>query len=155
MEHRTAEELTAGLDQIRQSPATAGRVELIVRRPVENEREVLDEGMLDLEVGLVGDAWKARGSSRTPDGSANPLTQLTADERPHCRPGDREPRALAACGRGRLHVFSRKKISAQAIMASACLPNLFRAVEIDGVPYWDGGYLGNPVIFPFFRTTRH
>ena len=54
---------------------------------------------------------------------------------------------------GRLHVFSRKKISAQAITASACLPNLFRAVEIDGVPYWDGGYLGNPVIFPFFRTT--
>ena len=54
---------------------------------------------------------------------------------------------------GRLHVFSRKNISAQAIMASACLPNLFRAVEIDGVPYWDGGYLGNPVIFPFFRTT--
>ena len=31
---------------------------------------------------------------------------------------------------------------------------LFRAVEIDGVPYWDGGYLGNPVIFPFFRTTE-
>jgi len=54
---------------------------------------------------------------------------------------------------GRLHVFSRRKISAQAVMASACLPHLFRAVEIDGVPYWDGGYLGNPVIFPFFRTT--
>jgi NTE family protein len=54
---------------------------------------------------------------------------------------------------GRLHVFSRRKISAEAIMASACLPHLFRAVEIDGVPYWDGGYLGNPVIFPFFRTT--
>jgi NTE family protein len=54
---------------------------------------------------------------------------------------------------GRLHVFSREKISAQAIMASACLPLLFRAVEIDGVPYWDGGYLGNPVIFPFFRST--
>jgi NTE family protein len=53
---------------------------------------------------------------------------------------------------GRLHVFSREKISAQVIMASACLPLLFRAVEIDGVPYWDGGYLGNPVIFPFFRT---
>ena len=38
-------------------------------------------------------------------------------------------------------------------MASACLPLLFRAVEIDGVPYWDGGYLANPVIFPFFGTT--
>ncbi len=55
---------------------------------------------------------------------------------------------------GRLRVFSRDKITADAVMASACLPYLFRAVEIDGVPYWDGGYLGNPVIFPFFRTTR-
>jgi NTE family protein len=55
---------------------------------------------------------------------------------------------------GRLHIFSRDKISADAIMASACLPLLFRAVEIEGVPYWDGGYLGNPVIFPFFDSTE-
>jgi NTE family protein len=54
---------------------------------------------------------------------------------------------------GRVRIFNREKISADAVMASACLPTLFRAVEIDGVPYWDGGYLGNPVIFPFFRTT--
>ena len=54
---------------------------------------------------------------------------------------------------GRVRVFSRETITADAVMASACLPLLFRAVEIDGVPYWDGGYLGNPVIFPFFRTT--
>jgi NTE family protein len=54
---------------------------------------------------------------------------------------------------GRLRVFSRDDITAEAVLASACLPLLFRAVEIDGVPYWDGGYLGNPVIFPFFRTT--
>ena len=39
-------------------------------------------------------------------------------------------------------------------MASACLPFLFRAVEIDGVPYWDGGYMGNPAIFPFFGATE-
>jgi NTE family protein len=39
-------------------------------------------------------------------------------------------------------------------MASACLPTLFRAVEIDGIPYWDGGYLGNPAIFPFFDATE-
>ena len=38
-------------------------------------------------------------------------------------------------------------------MASAALPYVFRAVEIDGVPYWDGGYTANPPIFPFFRTT--
>jgi NTE family protein len=54
---------------------------------------------------------------------------------------------------GRVRIFSREKLSADAVMASACLPLLFRAVEIDGVPYWDGGYLGNPVIFPFFGTT--
>jgi NTE family protein len=54
---------------------------------------------------------------------------------------------------GRLHVFSHDKISAEAVMASACLPAVFRAVEIDGVAYWDGGYLGNPVLYPFFRAT--
>ncbi len=55
---------------------------------------------------------------------------------------------------GRMRIFSRDKITADVVMASACLPELFRAVEIDDVPYWDGGYLGNPVIFPFFGTTK-
>ena len=55
---------------------------------------------------------------------------------------------------GRLHVFPRDKLSAEAVMASACLPAIFRAVEIDGVAYWDGGYLGNPVLYPFFRSTN-
>jgi NTE family protein len=54
---------------------------------------------------------------------------------------------------GRLRIFSQDKLSADVIMASACLPLLFRAVEIDGVPYWDGGYMANPAIFPFFRET--
>ncbi|MDO9411551.1 MAG: patatin-like phospholipase family protein [Pseudolabrys sp.] len=54
---------------------------------------------------------------------------------------------------GRLHIFPRDRITAEAVMASACLPAVFRAVEIDGVPYWDGGYLGNPVLYPFFRST--
>jgi NTE family protein len=55
---------------------------------------------------------------------------------------------------GQLRVFTRDEINAKTIMASACLPFLFRAVEIGGVPYWDGGYLGNPVIFPFFHARR-
>jgi len=55
---------------------------------------------------------------------------------------------------GRLRVFAGAKVTADAVMASACLPTLFRAVEIDGVPYWDGGYMGNPAIFPFFRATQ-
>jgi NTE family protein len=54
---------------------------------------------------------------------------------------------------GRLRIFPREKITAEVIMASACLPMVFQAVEIDGIPYWDGGYMGNPAIFPFFRTT--
>ena len=77
MDYRTADELTAGWTRSGSRRPTEGTVELIVRRPAENEREVLDEGLLDLELGLVGDAWKARGSSRSPDGSANLDAQLT------------------------------------------------------------------------------
>ncbi len=54
---------------------------------------------------------------------------------------------------GRVQVFDRKNLTADMVMASACLPFLFQAVEIDGVPYWDGGYMGNPVLFPFHSQT--
>lgn len=49
---------------------------------------------------------------------------------------------------GRIRVFDRAEISAQAVMASACLPFLFQAVKVEGEYYWDGGYCGNPPIFP-------
>ena len=49
---------------------------------------------------------------------------------------------------GKAEVFSGKRLSAQAVMASACLPTLFKAVEIEGKHYWDGGYSGNPAIHP-------
>jgi NTE family protein len=55
---------------------------------------------------------------------------------------------------GRLKIFANNTITADVVMASAALPFLFRAVEIDGVPYWDGGYMGNPAIFPFLQTTE-
>jgi hypothetical protein len=74
--HLTMEELEAGLDTIRQAPADHGRLELIVRRPQVDEREILQEATLDLADGLVGDTWKSRGSSRTPDGSSHPDMQL-------------------------------------------------------------------------------
>jgi NTE family protein len=54
---------------------------------------------------------------------------------------------------GRLRIFPREKITADVVMASAALPLVFQAVTIDGTPYWDGGYMGNPPIFPFFRDT--
>ena len=77
VEHLDTEQLEAGLDEIRRSPTDGGTVELIVRRPAENEREVLEEGTLDLDEGLVGDMWRARGSSSTSDGRSNPAAQLT------------------------------------------------------------------------------
>ncbi len=53
---------------------------------------------------------------------------------------------------GKLHVFPTKQITVDAVMASACLPHIFKAVEIDGIPYWDGGYGGNPALDPFFEN---
>ena len=49
---------------------------------------------------------------------------------------------------GRPRVFHRHELTVDAVMASATLPFTFQATEIDGVPYWDGGYMGNPVIWP-------
>jgi MOSC domain-containing protein YiiM len=69
--------LEAGLPQILQSPKNDGPVVMICRRPRIDEREVLEEGTLDLELGLTGDSWKPRGNHRTPDGSADPDRQLT------------------------------------------------------------------------------
>jgi len=76
MKHLTTAELEAGLEAIRQSPKDAGILRLIVRRPQEDEREVLPTGELDLMEGLIGDTWKTRGSSRTADGSSHPDMQL-------------------------------------------------------------------------------
>jgi NTE family protein len=49
---------------------------------------------------------------------------------------------------GKAEVFSGKRLTADAVMASACLPTVFRAVEIEGEHYWDGGYAGNPAMHP-------
>lgn len=54
---------------------------------------------------------------------------------------------------GRARVFHRHEVTLDVVMASACLPSMFKAVEIDGVPYWDGGYMGNPVLFPFIDNS--
>ena len=77
VEHPGTAQLNAGLDLIRESPPDDGVVELIVRRPAVDEREVLAEATLDVEAGLVGDNWRARGSTGTADGSAHPGMQLT------------------------------------------------------------------------------
>jgi NTE family protein len=54
-------------------------------------------------------------------------------------------------GRGR--IFRNAEITADVLLASACLPTMFRAIEIDGDPYWDGGFAGNPTITPLVRES--
>jgi hypothetical protein len=75
--HLSLDELEAGLDEIRRSPVDAGELRMIVRRPRDNEREVLAQGQLDLVEGLVGDDWSKIGSTMTDDGSPHPDMQVT------------------------------------------------------------------------------
>jgi hypothetical protein len=77
VQHFDLATLEAGLDEVRSSPSDNGHIVMICRRPDTDQRELVDEVVLDLDQGLVGDNWLARGSKSTPDGSANPLMQLT------------------------------------------------------------------------------
>jgi hypothetical protein len=76
VKHLTTEELEAALDHLRQAPKDNGVLQLIVRRPRTDEREVLEEAELDPVLGLIGDDWHLRGSRRTPDGSPHPDMQI-------------------------------------------------------------------------------
>ena len=75
--HLSLLELEAGLEYIRKSPKENGVLKLIVRRPDVDVREVVTTAELSLEEGLIGDTWKLRSSSHTPDGSANLKSQIT------------------------------------------------------------------------------
>jgi len=77
VEQRESRDFEGHLNRIREDSTDGGRLELIVRRPAVDEREVVTEAMLDEADGLVGDGWAARGSRSTPDGSADPDAQLT------------------------------------------------------------------------------
>ena len=76
IKHLTKAELEAGLDEIRRAPKDEGVLQLIVRRPQIEEREILQEAELHLVDGLLGDSWIRRGSSRTADGSPHPDMQI-------------------------------------------------------------------------------
>ena len=75
--HRTAEELLAGVEHVRESPRDSGVLELIVVRPGTGEREVPEVATVDLELGIVGDTWIERGSTRSADGGPDPDAQVT------------------------------------------------------------------------------
>ena len=74
--HLTAEEIEQAMPYVLAVPQNNGRVEMIVRRPKTNKREIVESGVLDIEQGLVGDNWLTRGSSRTDNGLGHPEMQL-------------------------------------------------------------------------------
>lgn len=76
MEHLSLDELQDRLDEVRESPADGGTLDLIVRRPAVDERQVLDTGELNPDEGLAGDTWNQRPSNRTEDGGPHPDMQL-------------------------------------------------------------------------------
>jgi NTE family protein len=88
----------------------------------------------------------------------NPLKNILLDIVDFDRLRACEATKLFVCAtnvrRGRVKVFSLKDISVDAVLASANLPKLFHAVTIDGEDYWDGGYMGNPPIFPLIDGTE-
>lgn len=74
--HLTAEEIEDKIGNVLASPKDNGTLEMIVRRPEEDKREVVDRGFLSVENGLIGDNWLTRGSSRTDNGLGHPEMQL-------------------------------------------------------------------------------
>ncbi len=87
----------------------------------------------------------------------NPLHGLLAEcvdfERLRAQPAVKLFLCATNVRSGKVRIFDNASMSLDAVMASACLPHLFQAVEIDGEHYWDGGYMGNPVLYPLFYQT--
>lgn len=77
VEHLSIAELEAGMEYIRQAPKDLGTLQMIVRRPRDDEREMIEQGELHISEGLIGDTWKMRGSKHTIDGAADAQAQIT------------------------------------------------------------------------------
>ena len=88
----------------------------------------------------------------------NPLRTLLAEQVDFERLRRHAPMRLFVAAThadsGRLRVFDTRELSVDAVLASGCLPSVFRAPRIDGQTYWDGGYAGNPAVFPLLRGGR-
>jgi NTE family protein len=88
----------------------------------------------------------------------NPLREALAEEVDFERLRERsEIRLLLGATRvrdGRLRILTNTELTVDAVLASACLPLLHHAIELDGEPYWDGGYAANPPLIPLVRASR-
>ena len=126
------------------------------------EASKLQRGLMD--VWLSG--WKATGAAISPQISPyqanpldiNPLRSLVRELIDFEAIAQLDAPRIFACAThvatGKAEIFSGKRLTDAAVMASACLPMLFRAVEIEGEHYWDGGFSGNPALHPLIYQCK-
>lgn len=101
--------------------------------------------------GIMGQLWSPYSSGSLWENPLTPVvrgfdfTRVCASEGPEIFISATNVRT------GKIRVFGKGEITPEVILASACLPTMFQAVEIEGESYWDGGYAGNPALFPMFR----
>lgn len=117
-------------------------------------------GNIDLSVpyNLTALSWLYLSPYQTNPNAYNPLKDILLDFIDFDRLRACKATKLFVCAtnvrKGRVRVFGLDEISVDAVLASANLPQLFQAVTIDGEDYWDGGYMGNPPIFPLIDGTK-
>ena len=127
-------------------------------------RKVMDMGALSentarvarLVMGALPSAWSRMSPYQANPMDYNPLRELITGSIDFDRIARlKSPRVFVAATdveTGRAAIFSGKRLTAQAVMASACLPQLFQAPEINGKQYWDGGYASNPPLGPLVES---
>ncbi|HSE76670.1 MAG TPA: patatin-like phospholipase family protein [Alphaproteobacteria bacterium] len=119
--------------------------------------QLLGEGGLDFSPPYVAADFLSRVMSpyETTLFDMNPLRELLSQYCDFDRVNACRSPQLHVCAThvlsGKIRVFAPGEITVEAVLASACLPHMFRAVEIDGEYYWDGGFVGNPPMYPLIR----
>jgi len=132
-------------DAARMSPLQRGPIEILTGN------WTLDYSPVFLAVEFAAQVFSPYDTSL---GGSNPLTRILAESVDFARLVDAPIKLFVTAtnvhtGRGR--IFRNAELTPDVLLASACLPTMFQAVEIDGVPYWDGGYAGNPSMAPLIR----
>ena len=132
-------------DAARMSPLRRGPVEILTGN------WTLDYSPVFAAVEFAAQVFSPYDSSL---GGSNPLSKILAESVDFAHLVDSPVKVFVTAtnvhtGQGR--IFRNAELTPEVLMASACLPTMFQAVEIDGVPYWDGGYAGNPSMSPLVR----
>ena len=132
-------------DAARMSPLRRGPIEILTGN------WTLDYSPVFAAVEFAAQVFSPYDSSL---GGSNPLSRILAESVDFAHLVESPVKVFVTAtnvhtGQGR--IFRNAELTPEVLMASACLPTMFQAVEIDGVPYWDGGYAGNPSMSPLVR----